>query len=216
MRYDNKLARKSAHNAWFNWRSQFTSEDEAAIILLRIINSRIKNNSKIRQKIFTRKFVNKNTIESLYRVKDKLLLYFEQKGYLTECYPDGLTTHYECRNCKSGCVACHGKKYIDNKVLYKKIFNLNNKQYIFHSYLKPKNSELLINKLHTTKDITPFMEVDQIDLDVNKAISSLNVFYSAIPLEKKITSWRTMSSLTFDSVESIRLFTSEQKNTIAS
>lgn len=215
MKYDNKLANKSVHNAWFNWRSQFTSEDEAAIVLLRIINSRIKNNSKIRKKIFTRKFISKNAIESLYRIKDKLLLYFEQKGYLIESYPDALTAHYECRNCKSGCIACHGKKYIDNKVLYKKIFKLNDKQYIFHSYLKPKDSSFLINKLHKTQDITPFIELDQIDLDINKAISSLNVFYTSIPIEKKTTSWRTMSSLTFDSIESIKLFTSQQKNTTA-
>lgn len=206
MKYDNKLAKKSIHNAWHNWRGQFASEDEAAIVLIRVINSRVKNNSKIKKILFTRKNVKSRVVSSFYKLKDKFLLYFEQQGYLTACYPDNIFRTFQCRNCREGCVVCHGNKYIYNKVLYKKIFNLNNKQYAFHTPLKSKDSDLLINQIYKLEDKQPFTELNQIDFDIERAIKSLNVFFESIPTEKKITSIRLIQSLHFDSVESIKLF----------
>jgi hypothetical protein len=172
MKFNNDMAKQSPSNAWFNWRGQFKSDEEALVSLLRVINSRIKNQRITKNGWFTRRYNNQKVIKKGYRTKEHALLLLESKGFLSACYPEQIIPMYTCNFCYSGCILCDGRKYVYNKILYKKIFHIGGKVYSFHSILKPADETKLLNK---TQAVTTceFEDVDQRNFDVKLACRSL-------------------------------------------
>jgi hypothetical protein len=207
MKFNNDMAKQSPSNAWFNWRGQFKSDAEALVCLLRVINSRIKNQRITKNGWFTRKYTNYKIIKKCYKIKEFALLFLENKELLTACYPEQMIPMYTCNFCNSGCILCDGKKYVYNKVLYKKIFNIEGKVYSFHSVLKPIDETKLFNNKQTV--ITcEFKDVDQRNFDVKLACRSLE---AAIRIVKE-ENFRTVFSL--DSLLSVKKLFTDNKESI--
>ena len=209
MKFDNKMAKDSPNNAWFNWRGQFKSDAEALVCLLRVINSRVKNQRTKKRGIFTRKFTNVTTTRSSYKVKELALLYLETKGFLTGCYPENVLKIYTCGFCQNGCVVCDGKKHTYNKILYKKTFNIDDKVYAFHSILKSIDKTKLFNNKQTVVSCE-FRDVDQINFNIKLASRSLEAAIKILTVKDWISVF-SLKKLFKDSKESLDLLLSTEQ-----
>lgn len=209
MKFDNKMAKDNVRNAWFNWRAQFKSDAEALVCLVRVINSRIKNYRTKKRGLFTRKFTNVKTTRNCYKVKELALLYLESQGFLTGCNVENILKVYTCGFCKNGCIICDGEKYKYNKILYKKVFNIGNKIYAFHSILKPIDKTKLFYGNQIIKSCE-FRDVDQVRFDVKLACRSLEAAVKILTPKDWITSLN-LKKLFEDSQEMLDLLLSTKK-----